>query len=402
MFFKYEKKVLEWIEKNIYVFYFLGITLLSLVMRYGFRDFVSGDMACFLLPWHQAIDDNGGFFSLNQQVGDYNILYQSIIAFFTYLPINPIYEYKILSCVFDYLLAAVVGYFAYDISTDHKMRNGLLAYALVCISPIVVLNSACWGQCDAIYTAFCVASLVLFTKEKYSWSFLIYGVAFSFKLQAVFLLPFYLFIYVRKKSFSVLNFLWIPAAMIISGLPGLIMGRSIKDVFLIYLSQTDTYSAMFLNYPSFWKLVLAENVPEVAEMMRMPAMLLTVGILSILMLLWLKQKVEINVQNLIYMAFIIVFTCVLFLPSMHERYGFMYEILSIMVFFLYPKTGILSFLLHMLSLRTYGSFLFDFPITEFYFMTIINVVVYLIYIIYFQKQISAAAKKDVAGQELLG
>lgn len=390
----YEKKILEWIEKHIYLLFFIAVTIISIIIRYGFKDFVSGDMGCFLLPWYEEIEANGGFASLENQVGDYNILYQTIIAFFTYLPINPIYDYKLLSAVFDYLLAAIVGYFIYGISQEHKVRNGLLAYTFVCISPLVFLNSSCWGQCDAIYTTFCVLSLVLLTREKYGWSFLTYGIAFCFKFQAIFLLPFYLFIYFIKKSFSILSFLWIPVAMIISGIPGLIMGRGIKATFLIYLSQTDTYTSMFLNYPSFWRLILMENKDEIAQMMRMPAILLTFLILCVLMLVWLKLKVEINVSNLIYMAFIVVFTCVLFLPSMHERYGFLYEILSIVLIFFYPKTGILSLILHILSMATYGSFLFDVVVKNFYAMSVINVIVYFIYVMHFYR-IAAKAKGEV-------
>lgn len=393
-----EKRILEWVEKHIYYLYIIAITIVSIAIRYGFRDFVSGDMVSFLLPWYEVIDANGGINSLQEQVGDYNLLYQTIIAFFTYLPLDAIYKYKILSGIFDYLLAAAAGYFIYDISKENKVRNGLLAYTIVCLSPLVFLNSACWGQCDSIYTFFCVASLVLFMKERYGWAFLAYGIAFCFKFQTIFLLPFYLFAYLIKKSFSILNFLWIPGAMVIVGIPALIMGRGIKDTFLIYLSQTETYTAMFLNYPSFWRLILVNNQEEIAQMMKMPAILFTVAALGGLMFVWLRQKAEMEAKTMVYMAFIVVFTCVLFLPAMHERYGFLYEILSIVLVFLYPKTLGLSLALHILSMRTYGYFLFDTTIGNYYLMSVVNVIVYVIYVIHFYSIISGTKAVEFCGQ----
>lgn len=390
----YERKLWEWIEKNINYFYAVIITIVSLMIRYGLRDFESGDMGSFLLPWYHQMEANGGFRALENQVGDYNILYQTIIAFFTYLPIQPIYQYKILSVIFDYLLAVVVGYCVYDKSKENRQIWGLTAYGAVCLSPLIFLNSACWGQCDSIYTFFCISSLVLFTKEKYGWSFCLYGIAFCFKFQSIFLLPFYLFVYVAKKRYSILYFLWIPFTMIVAGVPGIMAGRGIKDTFLIYLSQTETYPAMFLNYPSFWRCVLVENRQDIAELLRMPAVLFTVSLLIVMMFLWLKRKVEINGNSLLYMAFLVVFTCVLFLPSMHDRYGFLYEVLSIILVFAYPKTWILSLALHILSMRSYGLFLFDSGITNYYLLSVINFIVYLMYIVCFEMIFFPKGKKE--------
>lgn len=381
--FSLEKKIWMWIEKYICYFYAVAITIISILIRYGFKDFESGDMGVFLLPWYHQIEANGGFKALSEQVGDYNILYQTIIAFFTYLPMNPMYGYKILSCIFDYLLAVVVGYFVYDRSEKNKLFFGVLAYSVVCMSPLVFLNSSCWGQCDSVYTFFCVASLILFTKEKYSWTFILYGIAFCFKFQTIFLLPFYLFVYVVKKSFSILSFLWIPLMMLFSGIPGLLMGRNIKDIFLIYLSQTETYPSMFLNYPSVWRFLISDNGERIAQLLTFPAVLFTMTLLMLLMFIWLKKKVVINEKTAMYIAFLIVFTCVLFLPAMHERYGFLYEILSIILVFIYPKTWILSLVLHILTMRSYGLFLFDTVINNYYLMSVVNFIIYLLYIIYF-------------------
>ena len=88
------------------------------------------------------------------------------------------------------------------------------------------------------------------------------------------------------------------------------------------------------------------------------------------------------------MAFLIVFTCVLFLPNMHERYGYLYEILSILLVFFLPRTAWLSLGLHILSFRTYSIYLFGFTQDRFYQLSIVNVIIYVIYLYQFYRYLT--------------
>lgn len=383
MIFAFEKKILEWLEENISVLFLIFVTLLSVLIRFSLRDGVSGDLTAFLLPWFEEIKESGGFSTLSRQIGDYNIPYQTIIAFLTYLPFEPTYMYKFLSCTFDYLSGLLVGYLVYTFSTENKKFKGILAYCCIILSPVVFLNSSYWAQCDVIFSFFAVLSLFFFCKEKYLFTFLAFGLSFAFKFQAVFLLPFYLFIYFYKKKYSILYFFCIPLMMIIMGIPGLLKGRSIPDIFLIYFNQTETYGSLYINYPSFWGLFLSTIPSDYSAILKPAAILLTIAILAVLMLCFLKNRIIITPVTLLYMAFIMVFTCILFLPTMHERYGFLYEILSIILVFFFPGTGGLCVILHMLTLITYSSFLFGFSKGTFYPLSIVNIAVYIIYLIIF-------------------
>ena len=79
-------------EKNNNLVSFSIITLVALFMRFMSRDILSFDMTIYLLPWFEHIKSTGGLTALNQQVGDYGLLYQTIIALFTYLskPLFPL------------------------------------------------------------------------------------------------------------------------------------------------------------------------------------------------------------------------------------------------------------------------------------------------------------------------
>ena len=61
---------------------------------------------------------------------------------------------------------------------------------------------------------------------------------------------------------------------------------------------------------------------------------------------------------MLYCAFILAYTCVFFLPKMHERYGYLYEILAILIAFVDRKTIIPCVVLNMVSLITYSLYLY--------------------------------------------
>ena len=81
--------------------------------------------------------------------------------------------------------------------------------------PTAFSNSALWGQCDSIYTAFVVFTLYFMLEEKYNLAFIMYGFALTFKLQAIFILPCIGIIFLKNRKFSILKILWIPIVNII-------------------------------------------------------------------------------------------------------------------------------------------------------------------------------------------
>lgn len=95
------KKIIE--KKNI--IFVTSLFIIALLLRISGRNFLSGDMQRFLIPWFNEIKENGGLHSLAEQVGDYGLLYQTLISLMTYIDINPLYLYKLLSAIFDVFLA---------------------------------------------------------------------------------------------------------------------------------------------------------------------------------------------------------------------------------------------------------------------------------------------------------
>jgi len=368
------------------------IFLTGSLIRLLFRDMTSLDSENFLVPWYQQIQQGGGFQMLGTQVGDYNILYQTMIGLFTYLPIPALYAYKLFSCIFDFLLAVLCSAIVYELTEKKKESKALLTFAAVYLSPIVMLNSAWWAQCDVIYTFFGLASVYYLSKGKDFRAVILYGFALTFKLQAIFLIPVLLFVIFYRNKLHLLYVILIPAVMILLSGGGLIYGRSIIDVFRIYLNQTATYPSVALNYPSVWGLLsdvshlinhlCGENTVSsqlLYQIIKYPAILMTIGLLAGYMIYWLKKKPVLNAKTVFYIAFLLAYTCVIMLPGMHERYGYTYEILAIIIVFLSKKTLPLLLTMYSLTLITYVHFLSNCYFIPISVLSVINIIVYIFY-----------------------
>ena len=375
---KYEKSVIRQLEKHSVEIGFIVVVLFGITIRLALRHYVSDDAERFLLPWYDTIKANGGIKSLSRQVGDYNVLYQFLIAVFTYLPLNVLTDYKLMSIIFDILLSAVGGLIVWKV-TEKNMLKAFMCTAAVFLSPIVFLNSACWGQCDSIYTFFCIMTLFLLMEKHYKSAFCMYGLAFAFKLQAVFLLPFMLLYYLRKKDFSILKFLYVPIMMILTGIPALIQGRTLGDIFGIYSNQVGEYTYRLVwNYSSFWNLFYNIEKTQYVEMLSRTAIVLTMTILLVIAVWVVVNNVQMTDYNSLWLAFLTSYACVLFLPSMHERYGYMCETFSLLMALLNKKTILLMIPMQLCTWLTYAHYLFGL----YYYprlMTVINLLVFVGY-----------------------
>lgn len=378
---KYEKLCIEWVGKNIFKLLCIVFFLLSLFIRYEGRNFLSVDAECYLLPWMEAIHNHGGIFGgLSQQVGNYNLIYQIIIAIMSYIPIEPLYKYKLLSVFFDYCLAVgimlIVNELLQNIPIQARKWNVLVAGLFVLFSPVVCWNSAFWAQCDAIYTTFTVFGIYFLLKEKYHRAFIMFGLAFSFKLQACFIWPALLIIWFVKRKFSIFYFLWIPITLFLSGIPCYMQGRNVLDCLKVYLLQAGEYKYLWLGYPSFWALSVPANYYDALVGMAIATTIVALGVIFCYIL---KEKITFNDhRKIVLVAFYTVYSIVLFLPAMHERYGFMYEILAIPVIFCNKKTLPCMLALHALSMCTYSVYLY-YAVFSWNVLAAINLLIYVVY-----------------------
>lgn len=322
-----EKLVIGFCEENIGVILTVVATLGRLAICYWGRKYESGDYIGFLLPWFKEIQQGGGWKALGHQVGNYNMTYQFLIAIMSYVPWKPLYLYKSLSIIFDFALAGVVAKMVESLLEKKSTLFFSGVYTMVLFCPTTWMNSAIWAQCDSMYVVWVIIALLCLYKDKPELTFGFLGIAFACKLQTIFIIPFIIFYYALEKKFSVVYFIEMGIIYYLMCLPGLLQGRDIWDPIMIYKDQTVTYKAMQMNFPSFWVLV-GDNY----EILKNIAIVTTVMVLGIGLGYAIYRQMRIDTaEKYMLIAVWTVWTCLNFLPSMHERYSYMLDILLIVL-----------------------------------------------------------------------
>lgn len=360
-------------KKNI-----IKISIFALLIRSTLLIFESGDYTMFLSKWCEYLKSNGGFKAIVSIEADYNVVYLYFLAFFTYLPIKYLYSIKILSIIFDFVMALGAYLITYEFYKDDENVKvyQTLSFAAVLFMPTVILNSSFWAQCDSIYAAFVVFSLYFMLKKKYNTSFILYAVAITFKLQAIFLLPVYGLLYLKNKEFSIFKFLWIPIVNFLLYIPAIILGKPISSVFDAYFTQVNNYDyKIVFGYPNIYNFF-----PLDAVYLIKPGIIFTMCLLAVVALIVLYTRKKINNEDIIELSIGIIFLVTYFLPKMHERYAFVAEVLVVIYFIISKKNQNATMIAMLVALATYGAGLMglpDFVVTTIALFQIYPVVIFI-------------------------
>lgn len=230
------------------VFASLGLAL-AFRLRWLLRGVQTGDYVYFFDNWYTQIMADG-IKSIGERISNYPPMYLYILYLVSVL-FRTVYltAIKIPSVICDFISA----WFMYRIVRLKFGRRpaGVLSALILLFTPTVFLNSAAWGQIESIYTAPLLACIYYLLRKK-SWAACIaFGISVSIKLQAIYLVPFLLILWIRKEvSFKHLGA--IPAVYLISLLPAWIAGRPFSELLTIYTSQVSGYEGLVHNATSFY------------------------------------------------------------------------------------------------------------------------------------------------------
>ena len=291
-------------------------------------DYASGDYNSFLAHWVQFFRENGGFAAIAQDIGDYNVPYLYFVAAISYLDVPDLYLYKLFSILFDVLLAWGCLRLTRALRPERqKDYVPVTAFLAALFLPTVVLNGAYWGQCDSIYGALVVHALAQLLEDRPRSSVVLMAVAFSFKLQTIFVLPLWGVMWLARR----VKFwhLWLfPATYMVTILPALLLGKPLWDILKVYFDQMGEYSSLTLNAPTIFQFIPYDL--EVDE-----GLLSTLGIgaaaLVVLALLavGLFMGRKLDRRAFFTMAVVLAIGVPFFLPHMHERYFFLADMLTL-------------------------------------------------------------------------
>ncbi len=307
----------------------------ALLVRALCLDYASGDYNSFLRHWARYFRENGGFGAVAHAVGDYNVPYLYFMAFISYIPVPDMYLIKLFSILSDMALA----WGCLRLTRTLRQKGGedpapLIAFAVALLLPTVVLNGAYWGQCDAIYGAFVVHAVAMALEGKNKTSVALMGLAFAFKLQAIFVLPLWGVLWLAKKV--KFRELWVfPVTYLMVIIPAVLLGKPLSETLLVYFNQMGEYPRLTLNAPSIFQLfpydmTIATDAGSPLRTALSRAGIVLAAIL-VLAMLWLgfRLKDRMDRQTIFAIAIVLAIGVPFLLPHMHERYFFLADVLTL-------------------------------------------------------------------------
>lgn len=314
-------------KKPIFLF---AIVFIGFVIKLFFIPFQSGDYIVFLNPWINFITEHGYFSSLKYNFNNYSPAYIYILILMAKTGLNSLYLIKLVSIIFEFVLAFYVGKILFLKHNNKKVF--LISFAILPIIPTILINSSFWGQCDVIYATFVVVGVFYSLVNRQLLSVIMLSIGIAFKIQAIFILPYY-FVLVLTGKTKWYYFIAIPAIYFISVLPAWLYGRDLVDLLSIYINQSDYYQALTMFMPNIY--IWIEDLDY--QTFKVAGMFLT-AILTLWGGIYIKKKnVKLNNDTLIVIAFLSVITCPFILPGMHERYLYLGDILAFIFIFWFKK-----------------------------------------------------------------
>lgn len=348
----------QFLKKNWFLISLSTILVCGLLVRLPLLRLVSPDMEIFLLPWVEELSESG----LSGYTGDYNVVYVSILNIIAHLNIEPILAIKAVSIMFDIVLAITATLITREILRKTKRSNiekkiyELATFMMVFLWPTVILNSAVWGQCDSIYSAFCLIAILMLLKKKWNLMMTMIGVAISFKLQAVFILPFVGIYWLTtrfkggfslreafstrsdEKSFSIWKFLLIPCAFFAVAIPGIIMGWPIEKTITVYAFQVGEYAfGLSIGYPNIYYLFSGAVPDDLVLLVRMIGVIVSFIVVGVVCWWLYKRKIKWNDKLTLMIAAGLILIEAFFFPQMMGRYTYIAEAMILIYLIIYQR-----------------------------------------------------------------
>ena len=328
---------------------FLAVMMLA---RVAMLDFETADYDSFLSGWVEMFR-RGGFATLAQNVGDYNLLYQYYMLLVARTPLHDLYLIKWLTVAFDYVLALVMMRAARRFGGE---RAALPVLMLTLALPTVLLDGACWGQCDSVYVSLIVLSLLLMETDRPCGAAAALAVAFAFKLQTIFFFPVVLLGLMHRK-YRPRHALVFAAAYLVTLIPALLAGRSLGSALSVYASQSMgqyydrlTYNApnLYLFFPmlefaSSQEFIWMRYIPgvdakgvnsylteDLLPAMQSAALYACIVLTLIAVVYWLLHAQEVTPDMTLELALFFAIFLPFVMPKIHERYFFLADMLSVL------------------------------------------------------------------------
>lgn len=303
------------------------ILLISIVLRVLGSDHQSYDYSFFLHNWildYKSKSIKNCFIST---ISNYTPPYNYFLILFSRLPIYDLYLLKALSSIFELLSAVVITLI---IAKILKKNFNVWIFAIMWLLPTSLGNSSWWAQCDTIYTFFGLLGLYLALCHKSKSAFLMFGISTAFKMQSIILYPVVLLLLLFKDEETNTKYLqWKDIFMfLVTFIPltffPVLIGRPIKEIIGIYLSQTEENARLSGNCPNFSifiRMIQQNNIATIIP--TLITLILTIAYLVVCLVFFIKKYNKNKIlpqKDIPLLCLLFTFSIVYFMTRMNDRF----------------------------------------------------------------------------------
>ena len=178
-----------------------------------------------------------------------------------------------------------------------------------------------------------------------------FGLAFSFKLQAIFLAPLFLCL-IAKGNLRWYQLAWVPLVYLATLVPAALAGRSWGDLLLIYVRQSDAHSSLSMNFPNLYVWI-----PNIYYDWWPLGVAFAACVAVLLVLVVYKAPAQITAELTVLLATYFVIVMPYLLPKMHERYYFPADVIAIVLAFYLPRYWYVPVVVCIVSVSVYLHYL---------------------------------------------
>ncbi len=146
---------------------------------------------------------------------------------------------------------------------------------------------------------------------------------------------------------------------------------------------------MTLNFPNIYMLL-----PNQYDLLKTPAIIFTLLVIGIFALVVWYTHENLNHEEIISYSLWLVMIITFLLPSMHDRYMFIADILSIIYVMVYKKNWYVAIIINLASFSTYSHYLFGESSGNVKFMSYLFTLTILIFTIDLFKSIFLTSQKQ--------
>jgi Gpi18-like mannosyltransferase len=337
---------------HIKVALLLVMSVCALLMRYILIPFRNLEIDLSLIPWYDFIVQNGGYRALAVDFSNYSPPYLYLLYFSTLLSgLSKIAAIKLFSIIGDFAAASLM--FLIVRSIKPQGWAAYAAFGITLFSPMIIVNSSLWGQCDVLYSTALLLCIYLILKDRQIAAMIAFGTAVAFKAQAFFLIPF-LSVLIFKGRLNWRYAILIPITYLAWMLPAALAGRPWAELIGIYFNQADTFTNLSRNAPNIYAFVSDENY---SLGLKLGLIITAAGVLSYV-IMGVKSRIVLNNPEMLLLATLSLTLMPFLLPKMHERYFYAAALLSLSLPFCIKRTWFIPVGLQVTSLLAYLPFLY--------------------------------------------